>query len=83
MRYLILLSMVLTAGCRSFEQLAIDPCSIMPEMNICYAVPLNQPGKQEYERPLNVGDICVTQDEYAKIQKHYRELMKRCGDRCQ
>jgi hypothetical protein len=54
----------------------------MPELKSCYAVPLNQPEKEEYERPIQAGDICVTPDEYAAIQKSYRELLKRCGDRC-
>lgn len=49
----------------------------------CHAVPLNQPGKEEYDRPVNVSDVVVTADEYAEIQKSYREIMRRCGDRCQ
>jgi hypothetical protein len=72
---------LLLAGC-NLTPLKIDPCTIMPELATCYAVPLNQPEKPEYERPLNPGDICVTSDEYAAIQKSYRELLKRCGDRC-
>jgi hypothetical protein len=54
----------------------------MPELTTCYAVPINQPEKPEYERPLVAGDICVSPEEYAEIQKSYRELLKRCGDKC-
>lgn len=69
------------AGCK-LEPLQIDPCAIMPELQTCYAIPLNQTGKPEYERPIAAGDICVGPDEYAKIQKSYREMMRLCGSRC-
>jgi len=81
MRYAILLAMTLTAGCR-LAPLEIDPCTIMPEVETCYAIPLNQSGKQEYERPLRPGDVCVTSEEYAEIQKRFRELLERCGEKC-
>jgi hypothetical protein len=83
MRFLILSAAVLLAGCK-LEPLKIDPCALLPETETCYAVPINQPGRQEYVRPLNHNppDICVTSDEYARTQKAYRELMRLCGDRC-
>lgn len=69
------------AAC-NLKPLTIDPCSILPDLKNCYAVPINNPAKKEYERPLNVGDICVTSDEYAALQKSYRALLKRCGNAC-
>lgn len=67
------------------EPLKIDPCAVVSEftsITICHAVPINQPGKEEYDREIELGDICVTPDDYAKLQKSYRELMRLCGDRC-
>ena len=82
MRFVSLLTVtILLAGC-NLAPLKIDPCTILPGLTTCYAVPLNQPEKPEYERPLQGGDVCVTPDEYAAIQKSYRELPRRCGDRC-
>ncbi len=69
------------AGCK-LDHLKIDPCAIWGEFSMCHAVPLNQPEKPEYDRPLNDGDICVTSDEYAALQKSFREIMKRCGAEC-
>ena len=65
------------------EPLKVDPCSILPGIQTCYAIPLNQPGKEEYERQLNAGDICVNSDEYSDLQKYNSEVIRRCGDRCQ
>jgi type IV pilus biogenesis protein CpaD/CtpE len=72
---------VLLQGCKT-PQLEVDPCGVYPDdRTTCHAVPLNEE-KPEYDRPIMGGDICVTLDEYAKIQKYYRDMMKRCGDRC-
>lgn len=80
---LILFAVLGVAGCK-LTPLKIDPCAVWSTYPLqCHAVPINQPGKEEYERPLNLGDICVTSDEYAELQKSYREIMRRCGDRCQ
>ncbi len=70
-------------GCK-LDPLKIDPCSVYsdPLFPLCYAVPLNSQ-KQPYDRKVQSGDICVTSDEYAEIQKSYREILKRCGDKCQ
>ena len=73
---------ILTAGCK-IDPLKVDPCAILPELSSCYAVPLNQPDKPEYERPLNAGDICVTADDYAKIQAYNREVLRRCASNCE
>lgn len=71
------------AGCK-LKPLKIDPCAVWPDdISMCHAVPLNQPGKPEYDREIAPMDICVTPDEYAEIQKSYRELLRRCGDRCE
>jgi len=80
-RYVSLFVLVLLAGCK-LDPIKIDPCSILPGGIDCYAIPLNQPDKEEYERPLNLGDVCVTSDEYAQLQKHFNRLMQKCGDRC-
>lgn len=81
MRFVILSLTGLLAAC-NMQPLQIDPCAILPDMKTCYAVPLNQPGKPEYERPLNASDICVTSDEYAKLQKYSDEVLRRCGKKC-
>jgi hypothetical protein len=79
---LIFFAVLMVAGCK-LTPLKIDPCAVWPDdISNCYAVPLNQAGKLPYDRKINPGDICVTSDEYAKIQKSYREILKRCGDRC-
>lgn len=79
-----LLGTLTLAGCK-LEPLKIDPCAVVSEFTsivICHAIPLNQPGKTEYDREIEYGDICVTPEDYAKIQKSYREIMRLCGDRC-
>lgn len=82
LKNLLLISFVIAmAGC-NLKPLTIDPCAILPDMKSCYAVPLNNPGKANYERLLNAGDICFLSDEYARAQKSYRALMRKCGDRC-
>ena len=83
MRFLIFFVVVLTAGC-SLEPLKIDPCAVyIADPYKCHAVPLHQPGKEEYDRDINPGDICVSSDEYAALQKSYRELRRRCGEKCE
>lgn len=80
-KLLVLFFALITAAC-NLAPLKIDPCGIMPDLKSCYAVPINQPDKPEYERSLQFGDICVTAEEYSELQKHYREVLRRCGDRC-
>jgi hypothetical protein len=48
----------------------------------CHAVPLDQPDKANYDRFIGALDVCFTVDEYSQIQKSWRELLERCGDRC-
>lgn len=75
-------AVLLVGGC-SLTPLQIDPCVIWPDdLSMCRAIPLNQPEKPDYDRKLNHGDVCVTQDEYAKLQKSFREIMRRCGEKC-
>lgn len=68
-------------GCK-LEPLQVDPCVVYPDKVSCIAFPLNQPGKAEYDRPIEGTNVCVTADEYAKVQKFYRDVLERCGDRC-
>lgn len=83
MRYAILLvSLSLLAGCETFQKLKIDPCAILPDMKTCFAVPINQPEKPEYERSLESGDICVTPEEYVALAENYKEALRRCGKNC-
>lgn len=83
MRLVILFAAVLLAGCKNMQPLKIDPCAVEQDGQ-CYAVPINQPGKPEYLRPINFNppDICITTAEYAATQKAYREILLRCGDNC-
>lgn len=84
-------------GCETaLKPLQIDPCNVLPGRQTCYAVPLNQPGKSEYERALRDGsededgdgkpdlnpDICVSVREFTEAKKREKELIRRCGDRC-
>lgn len=78
----ILLALVTVSGC-NLTPLKIDPCTVTPwNLNECYAQPINQPDKEPYYRNINAGDVVVTADEYAETQKSYREILKKCGDRC-
>lgn len=80
---LLILCALILVGCK-LTPLKVDPCFTMPDSpGRCYAIPINQKSKPAYERALNLGDVCVTMDEYATMQKSYRELMRKCGDRCQ
>jgi len=69
------------SSCTGFDDLKIDPCSIVPGQQ-CYAVPVNQPDKLPYYRDLNLGDICVTSAEYAELVKNYKDLIRTCGKKC-
>lgn len=88
MRYAILfVTLLIVAGCK-LDPLKIDPCTVLPkalwgEDPMCFAVPLNQDGKPEYDRAINPGDICVTPSEYQALQNSYREILKRCAERCE
>lgn len=87
MRYVILCAILLiTAGCK-LEPLKIDPCTVLPkslwgEDPTCFAVPLNQPDKPEYDRVVIPGDICVSSTEYQALQNSYREILDRCAEKC-
>lgn len=74
--FLILLGVALQ-GCK-LKALKVDPCAVDEFMN-CHAVPLNSP-KQEYDRSVNKGDICLTSDEYAEVQKAFREMERRINE---
>ncbi len=71
-------------GCSTapVEPLKLNPCSVLPGINSCQAVPINQYLKPEFERIIMPGDICFTLDDYATLQKNYREVLKRCGELC-
>lgn len=80
---MILSVVTLLTACK-LDPLQIDPCSVFFDNSFeCHAVPINQPGKPQYDRSLNNGDICVTSDEYAALQKSFREIMRHCGENCQ
>jgi hypothetical protein len=73
---------LMVAGC-NLAPLQVDPCAVWPDdITQCRAIPLNQPDKAPYDRPIGAGDICVLATEYSEIQKHYREVLRLCGDRC-
>ncbi len=78
-------ALLLLAGC-SLPDIKVDPCQVLPpEEGVptsAHCIPINQPEKPEYDRPVNPGDVVVTADEWAKIQKYVREILRRCGDRC-
>ena len=59
----------------------LAPCVIYPELDKCLAVPLDD-SKQPYERLLQVNDVCIPSDDYALVQKHYRAILRKCGNRC-
>lgn len=79
----------LTAGCSSIDPPKIDPCQAFWEVSEgkppfldAHCVPLNQPGKPEYDRPIAAEDVCVKSEEYAALQKFMRDVIRECGDRC-
>lgn len=74
-------TLAILAAC-NLKPLTIDPCAILPDLKTCHAVPLNNPSKPEYDRLISASDICVTDDEYAALQKAYRTLLRRCGNSC-
>ena len=75
--------MLLMVGCK-LTPLEIDPCGVYPDdLSECHAIPINQPDKKEYDRKIQPGDICVTYPEYGKLQKSYRDILDKCGDRCE
>lgn len=78
----ILLSLILV-GCNTHPilPLKVDPCTVLPDKVTCLAVPLNQV-TTPYERLIYPGDITFKPDDYAQIQKKYREILRLCGERC-
>jgi hypothetical protein len=72
----------LLIGCKPFKAIKVDPCGVLPDGKTLYCVPVNQPDKPEYERPIMPGDVCVTPDEYARVLKYHREILRRCGEKC-
>lgn len=69
-------------ACSTLAPLKIEPCAVLPDNSGCHAVPLNQPNREPYDRVVGAGDICMTSDDYAVLQKYMREMRVRCGDRC-
>lgn len=84
LRSLTLLALVVTAGCsHTHKQLLVDPCTVLPEpVSRCLATPLNQPSKPSYERDVIPSDVVFSADDYSKIQKFMRNIIRECGDRC-
>ena len=78
-RLLLSFFVVATAGCSTLSPLQVDPCAVTPLFDTCHAVPLNQPGIEPYDRVIEKGDICFTPEDYARIQKSYRQLVRQCG----
>lgn len=76
------------AGCNG-AVLNVDPCMAYkdfdkegrPFLN-GWCVPLNNPKKPEYERAPKETDVFVTADEYSRIQKYMRDMLRRCGSKC-
>jgi hypothetical protein len=74
-------------GCQTLQKndatyLDVDVCGVIPDDTAkCHAVPLNESGL-EYDRPVMAGDMCVRLDEFAILQKHFNETLRKCGDRC-
>lgn len=88
-------------GCNSAPKLLqIDPCGVYwdefaePDGSkkwhlAAWCVPLNQPGKAEYQRWVKPQDWVITSEEYAKTQKYYNDMAKdyaealrKCAERC-
>lgn len=80
----ILFVVVFNSSCyeSSLEPLKIDPCSILNDVETCRAIPLNQPGIEDYDRLLRPGDICLTPEDFGKAKKRYSEIMRLCGEKC-
>lgn len=82
MRFVILaIFSIAIASCRAPE-LKVDPCTILPDLQTCFAVPINQMEKPEYERPIVAGDVCFSPEDYARLAEYNDELLRRCGKNC-
>jgi hypothetical protein len=73
-----------TAACSTYEAirpLNIDPCITWPDdVRRCHATPINQPGVPEYDRDVGFGEVVLRLDEWAAVQKNYREMKRRLED---
>ncbi len=79
-RSLILFAALLASCSTAIKPLAIDPCVVLPhDKKTCRAVPLNQEGKKDYDRPVAGGDICLTASEYAELIKKLHEYARASG----
>ena len=69
------------AACKDISLKNLAPCVVYPELDKCLAVPLDET-QAPYDRLLEVNDVCIPSDDYANVQKHYRDLLKKCGNKC-
>jgi hypothetical protein len=78
--FVIALAISFVVGCK-VKPLKIDPCAVYPnDPRYCYAVPINQPGKDEYDRLVQGGDICITAEEYTRAREYIRQVRQQCGE---
>ena len=68
-------------SCKAPEVI-VDPCTILPGLTDCFAVPINQPEKPEYERPIVPGDVCFSPEDYARLAEYNDDILRRCGKNC-
>ncbi len=52
----------------------VDPL----ERTRCRAIPLNQPGKLEYDREIKPTDLVFTTEEFLQIMDKYGSILNRC-----
>jgi len=68
----LLVSLLILSSCKTTEP-KLDPCVFLGDIGHCF--PINQE-KEEYERPIEIGDYFITPEEYGEIVKHHNRLHK-------
>lgn len=67
---LLLISLATLGACNTAGKLTVDPCVVWPDdPTQCHGVRLGQPEKTGYDRTVKPLDVCVSIDEWARIQK--------------
>lgn len=72
---------LLFTSCK-FKEPDIDICGILPDLKTEACFPTS-PKREEFDRPVAQGDICVSAEHYSIALKKYKDLLRQCGDRCE
>lgn len=67
----------------------ITSCKDEPKSDICvylgkgdvHCIPINQPGSDEYDRRIEVGDIVIDTTSFSAMKKHHKDLHDMCDNK--